>query len=159
MYFIYTSSTDTNLSGPCRHRGYPQSAACIVRSVTTSSMITKTSTTKDVITTTTTTVTSPKTRSAITPTKCPKCGLSPKGNPSCCGHGGAWRGKCGDDAENNEHTWSEGVEACLRKSMRILPGVIMTHYFYFTHCYLHSHNSRRSGYYLYNRYVPQVRHK
>ena len=47
--------------------------------------------------------------------KCPKCGSSPKGQLSCCGRGGAWRGKCGDDDEGLDHTWSEGVEACLCK--------------------------------------------
>ena len=44
------------------------------------------------------------------------------GKPSCCGHGGAWFGKCGDDAKS-DHTWSDGVDTCKAKpasTVRIL---------------------------------------
>ena len=48
--------------------------------------------------------------------KCPKCGANANGKPSCCGGDGAWAGKCGDEIERKEHTWTEGIKACLRKS-------------------------------------------
>ena len=59
---------------------------------------------------------------------CPKCGaISPLGKPSCCAPYAAWHGKCGNEGENKEHTWSEGVKACLRKTVYILLSVIVAH--------------------------------
>merc|ERR1712224_104151 len=43
--------------------------------------------------------------------KCPKCGRSKKGEVTCCGKGGSWKGKCGDFGQF-EYTWVQGVEAC-----------------------------------------------
>ena len=43
---------------------------------------------------------------------CPLCGANNKGIPSCCGIGGAWRGRCGKEGSSKPHTWSEGLEAC-----------------------------------------------
>ena len=48
--------------------------------------------------------------------KCPKCGTNPNGKPSCCAPQATWHGKCGSDAGEKEHTWTEGMKACLRKS-------------------------------------------
>ena len=49
---------------------------------------------------------------------CPKCGTFAKsGRASCCAPGGAWYNNCGGAANKNvDHRWSEGVEACTRKS-------------------------------------------
>ena len=49
---------------------------------------------------------------------CPKCGTFAKsGRVSCCAPGGAWYKNCGGAANKNlDHRWSEGVEACKRKS-------------------------------------------
>ena len=47
---------------------------------------------------------------------CPKCGTHPNGEIGCCAPDGAWRGTCGDEGENKEHTWTEGWEACRRKN-------------------------------------------
>ena len=47
-----------------------------------------------------------------TPVKCPKCGFSPKDQRSCCAPGGSWRGKCGNDDDGMEHTWTEGQLVC-----------------------------------------------
>ena len=47
---------------------------------------------------------------------CPKCGLTKKSKPSCCGRGGAWFKNCGDDGDTNfEHTFTEGFDACKGK--------------------------------------------
>ena len=46
--------------------------------------------------------------------ECLKCGTNPRGKFSCCA--GAWKGKCGNDDENYEHTWSEGILACQSES-------------------------------------------
>ena len=54
-------------------------------------------------------------------TACPKCGTNSNGRISCCGRGGAWSGKCGDEGEGKEHTWSEGLEACICKDQAIFP--------------------------------------
>ena len=44
---------------------------------------------------------------------CVKCGLSSKGQRSCCGKGGSWEGKCGPPGSAKfEHTWDDGIEAC-----------------------------------------------
>ena len=48
--------------------------------------------------------------------KCPKCGTNPNGKASCCAPHATWHGKCGSDAGEKEHTWTEGMKACLRKS-------------------------------------------
>ena len=54
-------------------------------------------------------------RAVISTAKCRKCGRNPRGKLSCCAPGGYWLGKCGDEGENKEHTWSEGLRACKRK--------------------------------------------
>ena len=66
-----------------------------------------TSSTADIVTT--------SAASVVTIAKCPTCGVTDKGKLSCCSRGGSWRGYCGDEGEDQEHTWSEGVDACLRK--------------------------------------------
>ena len=43
---------------------------------------------------------------------CPLCGANNKGIPSCCGVGGAWRGRCGKEGSSKPHTWDEGLETC-----------------------------------------------
>ena len=52
------------------------------------------------------------TTDGLTITKCPKCGISERGKLSCCASDGAWRGECGDEDDNQEHTWDEGLKAC-----------------------------------------------
>ena len=49
---------------------------------------------------------------------CPKCGTFQKsGKVSCCAPRGAWFKNCGGVGNRNvDHRWSEGVEACKRKS-------------------------------------------
>ena len=49
---------------------------------------------------------------------CPKCGTFGKsGRVSCCAPGGAWYQNCGGATNENVHyRWSEGAEACKRKS-------------------------------------------
>ena len=49
---------------------------------------------------------------------CPKCGTFKKsGRVSCCASGGAWYKNCGDASNKNAgHMWSEGFDACKRKS-------------------------------------------
>ena len=49
---------------------------------------------------------------------CPKCGTFAKsGRVSCCAPGGAWYKNCGGAANKNvDHRWSDGTEACKRKS-------------------------------------------
>ena len=46
---------------------------------------------------------------------CLKCGITKKsGKLSCCARGGAWFKKCGDVGDTKfEHTWTEGVDACI----------------------------------------------
>ena len=44
---------------------------------------------------------------------CPKCAERKNGKGSCCAEGGTWEGKCGTINEYLEHTWAEGVSACL----------------------------------------------
>lgn len=44
--------------------------------------------------------------------KCPKCGTNSKGRQTCCAPDGAWNEKCGDNGENKEYTWVDGLEAC-----------------------------------------------
>ena len=44
---------------------------------------------------------------------CPKCGLSSKGDLTCCGKGGSWQGKCGPPGNGKfEYTWGDGEKAC-----------------------------------------------
>ena len=45
---------------------------------------------------------------------CPRCGKPNKsGKSSCCGKGGAWKGKCGNPGDPKfAHTWSEGIQTC-----------------------------------------------
>ena len=49
---------------------------------------------------------------------CPKCGTFAKsGRASCCAPGGAWFKNCGGSVNQNvDHHWSDGAEACTRKS-------------------------------------------
>ena len=47
--------------------------------------------------------------------ECPLCGTNENGRPSCCAADGAWRGQCGDDDTDKEHTWTEGFWACRCK--------------------------------------------
>ena len=43
---------------------------------------------------------------------CPKCGTNKKSDKlSCCYEGGAWFKNCGD-ADDFDHTWTDGVKAC-----------------------------------------------
>ena len=93
--------------------------------MTTTTTTIATTTTTTTTTATTITVTKP-TANAVTAAKCPKCGTSPTGKRSCCARGGAWRGKCGDDGENMEYTWTEGLDACQCKSSM---DIIITHTF------------------------------
>ena len=46
---------------------------------------------------------------------CPKCGTNARsGKLSCCAPDGAWFQKCGDSGDPNfEHTWIDGIEACI----------------------------------------------
>jgi len=45
---------------------------------------------------------------------CPKCGKLKQGNQlSCCARGGTWFKKCGADKQKSEHTWFEGIQACM----------------------------------------------
>ena len=50
--------------------------------------------------------------------RCLKCAvMKESGNLSCCARGGAWFQKCGDAGDTTfDHTWTEGIEACERKS-------------------------------------------
>ena len=44
--------------------------------------------------------------------ECAKCGTS-KDGITCCGKGGAWRGKCGPlNDPKVKHTWREGFQSC-----------------------------------------------
>ena len=44
---------------------------------------------------------------------CGRCGYDSKGQLTCCGKGGSWRGKCGPPGNAKfEHTWNDGFEAC-----------------------------------------------
>ena len=44
---------------------------------------------------------------------CPKCGILRTNKRSCCGSGGAWFKKCGNEGDPKyEHTWAEGVAKC-----------------------------------------------
>ena len=48
---------------------------------------------------------------------CRKCGTEKSGKPSCCGPDGAWFKNCGDVGDTRfDHTWSEGIRTCNRKS-------------------------------------------
>ena len=48
---------------------------------------------------------------------CWKCGLDSNGNPSCCGRGGTWEGKCGrPGVGGSEHTWGEGLRSCATQT-------------------------------------------
>ena len=48
---------------------------------------------------------------------CPKCGTIRTGESSCCGRGGTWAGKCGNEVNAKfEHTWVEGVQVCSSAS-------------------------------------------
>ena len=49
---------------------------------------------------------------------CSKCAiLKHSGKLSCCSRGGTWFRNCGDAGDSKfDHTWSEGMEACKRKS-------------------------------------------
>ena len=44
--------------------------------------------------------------------ECPKCARNEDGELTCCAKGGSWRGICGADKINFEHTWTEGITAC-----------------------------------------------
>ena len=50
-------------------------------------------------------------------TTCAKCGKIKKSKKlSCCARGGAWYNKCGDEGDSKfDHTWTEGVKACIGK--------------------------------------------
>merc|ERR1711907_834552 len=52
---------------------------------------------------------------------CPVCGANNKGIPSCCGIGGAWRGRCGKEGSSKPHTWGEGLVACAPKPKKVCP--------------------------------------
>merc|ERR1712013_653435 len=44
---------------------------------------------------------------------CPTCGTNKNGKLSCCGRGGSWFGKCGDEGDSTfDHTWIEGLSSC-----------------------------------------------
>ena len=52
--------------------------------------------------------------------ECSKCGTNKAGKRSCCGRGGSWAGKCGNEVnEKFDHTWGEGVQACEIESKQI----------------------------------------
>ena len=56
---------------------------------------------------------------------CAKCGLSSKGQLSCCGKGGSWQGKCGPPGNAKfEHTWNDGFEACATVSQSTTPETV-----------------------------------
>ena len=100
VFLLPTVFLDVIPSSP----GFPTSKAGIVTSTTPETTI-GTTTTAGVVST----------------TKCPKCGitvdiLSGREQRSCCTHGGAWEGKCGNGRDNKEHTWPEGAKACESKS-------------------------------------------
>ena len=66
-----------------------------------------------------TSISTPSVTSATANTlTCPKCGTFAKsGRVSCCAPGGTWYKKCGGASNKNvDHMWSEGVDACKRKS-------------------------------------------
>ena len=67
---------------------------------------------------TTTLSTSIFTSTILSTMTCPKCGTFGKsGRVSCCAPGGAWYQNCGGATNENVHyRWSEGAEACKRKS-------------------------------------------
>ena len=45
---------------------------------------------------------------------CSKCVINKAGTRSCCGRGGAWFKNCGDAGDTNfDHTWAEGIHACV----------------------------------------------
>ena len=48
------------------------------------------------------------------PNACTKCGtLKKNGKLTCCAPGGSWFDKCGSGGDSKEHTWFEGIEACV----------------------------------------------
>ena len=50
---------------------------------------------------------------------CRKCGTNKGGKRSCCGRGGSWFGKCGDEGDSKfDHTWADGMRACKSKLLR-----------------------------------------
>ena len=57
------------------------------------------------------------TATTTTDSVCPKCGIIAKsGKISCCGHRGSWFGKCGSARNDKfDHTWYEGIEACVSR--------------------------------------------
>ena len=68
---------------------------------------------------TTTTVTTSTAAVLLSSTaKCPRCGITFRGQQSCCARGAGWDGKCGNEGENKEHTWNEGWKSCNRKNRK-----------------------------------------
>ena len=56
-------------------------------------------------------------------TECTKC-MPGKEGLTCCGWGGSWFKKCGDDGDTKfEHTWGEGLAVCADE---ILNGTLKT---------------------------------
>merc|ERR1712032_808464 len=65
-------------------------------------------------------VSPPTTPDIVTKPKCPKCGLSKAGKPTCCSKGGSWQGNCGSPGDAKfEHTWGEGIEVCARRAVGV----------------------------------------
>merc|ERR1712087_836840 len=73
----------------------------------------------DKIVTVATTTTSLTTSTTATVGECSQCGVNFQGKSSCCGRFGSWRGKCGEAGENTDHTWMEGLMACLPISTKL----------------------------------------
>ena len=47
---------------------------------------------------------------------CPACGVNKfTGKLSCCSRGGTWFNNCGDDGDEFDHTWREGLVSCQSK--------------------------------------------
>ena len=77
----------------------------------------------------TTTIAKPPTTNAKTTMRmrsiCTRCGTEKlSGELSCCASGGSWYNKCGDTGDANfDHTWSEGIEACVTNPEKCIAGL------------------------------------
>ena len=80
-----------------------------VSAVTTSTSVSAVTTPARVSVVATTTSTS------VSSSKCPKCGINPNGDMTCCA--GTWKGKCGNEVGEKKYTWTDGLLACRCKCM------------------------------------------
>ena len=111
---VTTSTSVSTVTMPARVSAVTTSTS--VSAVTTSTSVSAVTTSTRVSAVTTparVSVVATTTSTSVSSSKCPKCGINPNGDMTCCA--GTWKGKCGDEVGEKEYTWTEGLLACKRK--------------------------------------------